>query len=211
MRIINNATEKIPELKKITIIRDINVPKQYEDLNNAEDLFDQLTKGKKELIFVSKEDIQQVIGDLRQIELESEEINKNPIKIPESDLKEIKKNYIDVLTDIFDKFQNFFPEKVTEKELREYIDSISIEELLKKLMPVICNIVYISLSLLYLSIITFPHAVIARYPHEELNPLEIYTDELPIINLFGECIEIMDKTIKKIEYVHKEVNQYAIH
>jgi len=208
---IHNVISKIPELRDLTIFKELNVSDQYEDLEKTDKTFDQLVKVKKELIFYPKEYYTKLFEELKQIELE---IKEKHSKITEEDLRKFGEHLIPFSALVSDKFPHISLENINKQELEEYIGSKEFIDLLKKIIPAIFDLAYIFPSLIYLSVITFPHAVIARYPQNGLNPLEIYTDELPIIRFFGDCTKIMGKVIEKIKCFRKdmqEVNQNAIH
>jgi len=207
---ICDVINKVPKFGDLTIIRELNIPDQYEDLEKTDVMFNDIIKVKKELIFYPEEYIIQLFNELKQIESEIEEKH---IELTEEDLRKFKENFIQFPAELSDKFPQISSEKIDKQELEKYIDSKEFIELLKKIIHMIYDSTYIFPSLIYLSMITFPHAIIARYPQDELNPLKIYTDELPIIRFFGECTKIMEKTIKKIEsmYEIQEVSKHAIH
>jgi len=70
------------------------------------------------------------------------------------------------------------------------------------------EIFYIHLSLFYFAIITFPHAVVTRYPEDKLNPLEIYNERHSLIQLFEDCSELLSETLAKIEKVKGYLKLY---
>jgi hypothetical protein len=48
-----------------------------------------------------------------------------------------------------------------------------------------------------------PHAVKSRYPEEGFNPLEVYTDKLPLTQMFEFFLNSTEKLLKDLEYVLK--------
>lgn len=207
---ICDAINKIPKFGDLTIIKELNIPDQYEDLEKTDVMFNDIIKVKKELLFYPEEYIIQLFNELKQIE---SEIEKAQSELVEEDFQKLKEILLQISDEFCDKFPQISLQKIDKHELEEYISSKEFIELLKKIISAIFDSIYIFPSLIYLSMITFPHAIIARYPQDELNPLKIYTDKLPIIRFFGECTKIMEKTIKKVEsmYEMQEVSEHAIH
>jgi hypothetical protein len=66
--------------------------------------------------------------------------------------------------------------------------------------------VYVSQSLYYLSLITLPHAINTRYPSNNHDPLKFYNLNLPLIQLFNEVMEIMEKTLSKLGNLLTDLN-----
>jgi hypothetical protein len=93
------------------------------------------------------------------------------------------------------------------EKIRKELSALSsdfLRQVIEKIKPLLIDSYCIHLSLFYLSIITFPHAVTARYPNDEINPLEIYRKNFPLVELFKGCAEKMEKIFVKIEHVKAE-------
>jgi uncharacterized protein YajQ (UPF0234 family) len=56
---------------------------------------------------------------------------------------------------------------------------------------------------LFLSLTFSPHAVKSRYPEEGFNPLEVYSDRLPLIQMFKFFLKSAEVFLKDLEYVLK--------
>jgi HEPN domain-containing protein len=67
-------------------------------------------------------------------------------------------------------------------------------------------------NLFYLNLIFSPHSTKSRYPYLEndFNPLEIYTDKMPLIEQLSSYIKITDETLDDLEhiYTHKKLASF---
>jgi len=55
--------------------------------------------------------------------------------------------------------------------------------------------------LFYLYIIFSPHYTKSRYPEGNSNPLEIYTNKMPLVQKLEYFINITEKVISDLEYI----------
>ncbi len=212
---IRKGIEAIPELGNVNLIKLINADKQHEILNKSQEFLDYLNaeKVKENLIFLDNREIMDFIEELNKLESETKELSKkaSSFSIPNEEFNKLKKDILDFLQVLY----KYKPQEV--EKARKDLDNLSLnlmERLLNLILHVIIDSYFIQISLLYLSIITFPHAVTARYPEDNLNPLEIYNRNLPLIQLFEGCVETLEKTLNRIEYVYRtieEVDQNVIH
>jgi len=198
---INEAFKKFPKLKEIKFMKNLDVEKYY---NGAVDLLatiKSLGKERESILFIPKSDIRSVIRELDKLELE--ELDLKHMEFSKKDLNGIKESYIELL----DVFYDFNPQQIEkEKEELEKIITLNLmEELIEVIQSIpIKNFMYVSHSLFYLSLIMLPHAIVARYIDNNYNPLKIYNKNLPLIQLFDDLVEIMEKTLSKLENLLSE-------
>lgn len=192
---LNRAFDAIPRFREASLIKGIDTGEVREYLGKPQKALGSLNQEK--LAFPSKQEISQIITDLKRLELQAEEMKVTPFSISNEEFTTFKQN----VSELLDVFHEYNPQEVekAKKELSALSLSL-LEELLKKLIPLLADFYYLHLSLFCLSILTFPHAVIARYPNDKLNPLEIYKRGFPLIELFRECVEIMEKVLTRIKH-----------
>ena len=54
----------------------------------------------------------------------------------------------------------------------------------------------------YLNLIFSPHSVNSRYPQNDINPLEIYNDKMPLIEQLSTFIKIADETLEDLTIIY---------
>lgn len=80
-----------------------------------------------------------------------------------------------------------------------------INDFFKELKEPNCKIIFCNISLLYLSRIFSPHAIRSRYPQENFNPLDVYNDEMPLVQMLDSFIKITEETLEKLDYLYTEM------
>ena len=153
----------------------------------------------EETLFIQKSKLRFVIQELDNLEseLEGVTINSNEELLKVS-LEESKKASMEIL----DAFYEFSPQKIekVKEDLNIKLDLNLMKEVIRAIQSApIKKAIYVTYSLYYLSLIMLPHAIVTRYPDNNHNPLEIYNKNLPLIQLFGDMVEIMEKTLSKLE------------
>ena len=125
-------------------------------------------------------------------------------RLTENDWEEMKK-------DFFKQFENPNDINFTSSLRKEMDDSkLSIQELetgIKKMYFQIIHLISVLYYLYPLGILTLPHAVIARYPKEDLSPMDIYNLKRPIIKHLPDLIEQHSKALK---ILNKYCNEYYL-
>ncbi|MGB2727105.1 MAG: HEPN domain-containing protein [Halobacteriota archaeon] len=192
---LNEAFKKIPKLKEIKFMKNFDVEKYYKGAVYSLVTIKSLGKERERILFIPKSNIMSVIKELDKLELQ--ELDLKHMEFSKKDLNEAKESYIELL----DVFYNFNPQKI-EKEKEEF-EKIFTLNLMEELIEVIQSMpikdaIYVSYSLFYLSLIMLPHAIVARYPDDNCDPLKLYNQNLPLIQLFDDLVEIMEKTLSKL-------------
>jgi len=113
--------------------------------------------------------------------------------------------------DIFKQFENPNNNNLASSLLKEMDDSkLNIQELETGIKKMYLQMIYLMSVFFYLyplGILTLPHAVIARYPKEDLSPMDIYNQKLPIIKHLPDLIEQHSKALK---ILNKYYNEYYL-
>lgn len=113
--------------------------------------------------------------------------------------------------DIFKLFENPDNNNLASSLQKEMDDSkLNIQELeteIKKLYLQMIHFMSVYFYLYPLGILSLPHAVIARYPKEDLSPMDIYNQKLPIIKHLPDLIYQHSKALK---ILNKYYNEYYL-
>jgi len=194
---IMDANEKVPKLGEAKLIKDLNFRNYHKKI--AEFLTWLGSLSFEETLFIQKSKLRFVIQELDNLEseLEGVTINSNEELLKVS-LEESKKASMEIL----DAFYEFSPQKIekVKEDLNIKLDLNLMKEVIRAIQSApIKKAIYVTYSLYYLSLIMLPHAIVTRYPDNNHNPLEIYNKNLPLIQLFGDMVEIMEKTLSKLE------------
>lgn len=194
--------EKIPQFEKNISKIGFDFEDYYRGIDSSSTMMNSLSKDNRGILCIPKKEIRAIIKEIRNLESAEDKV------ISMSDTEEIEKSSIKIISEIF-KLNKLFPKeiKIAEKELRKFFKSKSNKRILM-------YVIYVNIALFLLSYILVPHAVITRYPdkeyYEEYNPLKIYNRNLPLIQLFNKLVEIVEKTLSKMERLRKEVCKYEI-
>jgi len=109
-----------------------------------------------------------------------------------SNFRLTENNWKKMKNDIFELFENPDNNNLASSLQKEMDDGkLNIQELetgIKKIYLQIIQSISVYIYLYPLGILTLPHAVIARYPKEDLSPMDIYNLKLPIIKHLPDLI-----------------------
>ena len=188
---LNETSRVIPRLKETSLLKDIDFNGVCGVLDRSQNSISTIQAERR---FLSKQEIMQLIGDLNTLEKDV------AIAFDSGPDQEFTDKLRQGLLELLDVLHEYSPQKV--EELKKEVSALSpnfLWGILEKIKPRLIDLYYVVPSLLYLSIITFPHAVTSRYLEAGVNPLETYKKDFPLIELFGECVEVVEKTLVKIE------------
>jgi HEPN domain-containing protein len=151
-------------------------------------------------------EIRQILKEMRE---NNEEIKG--LKKIVSNIRLTEKNWKEMKNDILELFEN--PENnnlasVLQKEMDD--SKLNIQELetgIKKIYLQIIQSISVYIYLYPLGILTLTHAVITRYPKEDMSPMDIYNQELPIIKHLPDLIYQHSKALK---ILNKYYNEYYL-
>lgn len=191
---LEKRLEAFPKLKEVDLIKEIKINKLKNRLDEHQKMFPNENVAWK--ISFSGEELQNIVIDIDKLrdELRREiiiEINEKEIE----NLKEKLYQLLDVFTEI-----NPITVEETKKGLGKVITPQVIIDILKKLP--ISELIFCYLSLFYLSLIFSPHAIRSRYPQENFNPLEVYNEKMPLIQMLDSFIKIAEETLEKLNHVY---------
>jgi HEPN domain-containing protein len=88
-------------------------------------------------------------------------------------------------------------------EFCKYMDSVDNEKefnnlIVKQMLPLLFDLTFVNLTLLFCAIITVQHSTLTRYPDDGINPDTIYTKRLPLVKKQIEFMNLLDKALLKI-------------
>lgn len=153
------------------------------------------------------------ILEIRHI-LEEIRVNNEEMKGLEkivSNFRLTENNWKEMKNDIFKLFENPDNNNLASSLQKEMDDSkLNIQELetgIKKIYLQIIQSISVYIYLYPLGILTLTHAVITRYPKEDMSPMDIYNQELPIIKHLPDLIYQHSKALK---ILNKYYNEYYL-
>jgi hypothetical protein len=196
---LKEGFETLPTLKKISLFETGDADKVYRDTLELQKLLDRLIEERP--IYLSRQEIMQFIESSNRFESDMKELNDRLASARYEDFYEAFDEAGKILPGIIEEIlPDTMDIETIEKETNDAV--LGLTESTKKIrlvMVIILKILYVYLSIFYLSIITFPHAIVSRYPDENFNPLAFYNRELPLIQLFDECSITTNKVLTELE------------
>lgn len=198
--------KKFPKLQETKLFKNFDFEKYYKRAADALTIVEKYYKVKgdslrdikflgeefEKILYTNKEEIISIIEELKSLKLR--DYYSDDVKISKKECTEIKRAIIEVL----DVFYYLNPKKV--EKLREEVEELFTTNLLEEVIKVFLLIpmrdfIYVFQSLYYLSLLMLPHSIVTRYPDNDYNPLTIYNKNLPLIQLFGDMVNIVEKTL----------------
>lgn len=183
--------KKLPKLKHTTLF------KKYEDIGSEKfdemlDKFEFYLKHSNRKI--SDKEMEEIISELINLETEIEnkeiKVNKNEIENFKHLFQEVANTFAEEHPELRENIKREMKkfESLTPELMEEFAVSFSIPQ-------AICNN-----HLLFLSLISCPHAISSRYPYpeHEHNPLMVYTVEHPIIKRFDRLTQITKGVLERM-------------
>lgn len=191
---LNRALGIIPRLAETQMFKNIDTSEVEANIDEWQQSLDSLTPDK--LRHLSQDELIGLISFLRELEARADEISTAPPPVTAADFDDFKETMCELLDTLYE----FDPEEVGKaKQALEVLDMSFLEQLVQTLWALLPSLLYIHFALFCLSTITFPHAVVARYPSSELNPLEIYKKSVPLVDMFGVCVQVMQTVLRKLQ------------
>lgn len=180
----NKQREKIDAIKKIKkdpILKENMIIQKFEikkSENNLKILLKFIVNGK--MSSISKKNLMDLIKDLNEL------LDYTQNFSVDEHFKEFKKQFkwIEVTDDTPDNKKITTEEQLKDRFIETKKDLVDVP--------------FISVSLLYISVITQKHTNISRYPENGKNPLQIYNESHPLIESFMQIIKIMEVVLEKM-------------
>lgn len=179
--------KKIPKLKHTTLL------KKYENVDP--DKFSSIVDNFESYLThpnmdISDEELEKIISELTKLEAEIRN-QKITIEREEESLKLFIRE-VNATREEHPVFPGVY------KKLKK-LESLT-PELMAKFIECWISTIICYLDLLYLSVILCPHAVFSRYPYPkcEHNPLEIYTEEHPLVKRFEQLSNITERVLDRL-------------
>ena len=198
---IKELSSKFPQLKTVTILRNIDIVKLENNCRNFNEFYISINVEKP--LIPSEDDIEKFLQELEEIRKEIKDTTRavKELKIGEEVLEDVKS----FVNEFLDAFHQYSPEEVekAKRNLRELFSDAEfkryMERTLQELFSILFKTLFPLFSLFYLSIISYSHAEISRYPEKDKEPLSLYTEDNPIIKKFNECLQILDETLSEVD------------
>jgi HEPN domain-containing protein len=190
---------KSKKVKEASLIKNLNWLfksrnniQKYEQMFNfsTEDLFD---------ISLSNEQLQTIIDEIQKVNENLKKAVSTEI-VKEGEMSEYRRKVYELL-DVIANVNPNINKNIVKKELDAMITLQLVTSLFETLKEYIIKLAFCSVCLFYLSIIFSPHYVRSRYPEDGLNPLEIYTTNMPLVQKLEYFINLIEGVITDLEYI----------
>ena len=194
---------QLPEFKNTKFAKNLDIENIIKECEESLRKLAEIQKGKIDLIFISKREIRKILKEIGENDNEIEDaiINISNFTLTENEWEEHKK-------DLLKQFEN--PENnnlapLLQKEMN--VSGLNIQEVetaIKKMYMQSFHWMSVSNYLYHLGIITLPHAVITRYPKDNLSPTKIYNQNLPVVRLLPDLIDQHSYALKILNKYYDE-------
>lgn len=179
---------QLPEFKNTEFVKNLDIDSKIKECEDSLRKLAEIQKGKIDLIFISKREIRKILKEIGENDDEIEDaiMNISNFTLTENEWEEHKK-------DLLKQFEN--PENnnlvsLMQKEMD--VNDLNIQEIetaIKKMYMQLFHLMSVSNYLYSLGIIALPHAIISRYPKDNLSPTKIYNQNLPVVRLLPDLID----------------------
>lgn len=191
--------EAFPKLKEVDLIKEIEINRLKTGLKEYQKVFSDMTRD----IPSSLEELQNIVDEINKLKDETGEEIIRGIEINEKEI-ESQREKIYQLLNAFSEINPSVVEEEKEK-LKRVFTPKAINDSLKRLSKPISELIFCYSSLFYLSLIFSEHAIKSRYPEDDLNPLEVYNEKMPLVQMLDSFIKIAEETIEKLNHVYEEI------
>lgn len=190
---IEDDAKKNPQLLEIEFFSELM------DIDNKNEFEKQLKEiervraNKKKIIHLTSRKITTIIRHINHVRKAFTDAEKKlkTEEMPDSIFLEGKRQVIKW----YETLEKTYPEAAMAKKIFEELDAKPlVESVLKPLTFATIKICCVYYSLYYLACVTFPHAIISRYPQDGIKPTKLYTNRLPVVKMLPELIKIQ-KTV----------------
>jgi len=188
--------ERFPKLKEVDLIKEIEVNKLKNGLEEYQKVFSNIIRD----IPSSMEELQSIVTEINKLKEEMGEEIISGIEINEKEIESQKGKFYQLL-DAFSEINSTVAEE-EKKRLNKAFTPDAIKDILKKLSKPLSEFIFCYSSLFYLSLIFSPHAIKSRYPEDNFNPLEVYNEKMPLVQMLDSFIRIAEETLEKLNHVY---------
>lgn len=201
---------RLPELKETKIVKNFNLERNIRQLNRYLSNIKKIKKDKRDLIYISSWDIRRILKEIKEIESAKKEFEKvrsniSNLKISERASNKMKKELIELYSSL-SKYDS-----IRVEEAKNDLEKIDLKQLaessIKSFFEPIGFILFLSIALYYLAIVTLPHSSLTRYPQNDLTPVNLYTKKLPIVKKLPELCEVQDNVLNELKLFTKKLEE----
>jgi len=156
-----------------------------------------------------------VVTALRQANSHLKELEKlknQNIDITDKDALEFRNEMLKVIREIKNEFKNYLsPQEIEAENKIKKLDIYTIKEFLEESSKL--GLLLGSLSKLieiFYSLATpiYFHASLARYPRDNFNPLEFYTEDYPLVKYFNSIVKVQEKALECFDEVLDRLSNF---
>lgn len=190
--------EKLPDFRNTEFVTNLDIQSKEEECDKVLRKLEETQKGKKDLVFISNEEI---VKCLDKIQINERDIKEGISEIAKFELTEQMWN--ECKNEIIAQLNNSNNKEISHHIEEEFNNSgltiQQIEDMIKKMHSGTIHFFSFLHPLYLLAVITLPHSVLTRYPQKDLHPQEIYTQELAVIQKLPDLFKVHSKALKDLE------------
>ena len=197
IELLESIDDNLTFLSEHPVFKEIDLKDYRKEVESSVKFFDELHQ--YDLVNIDETELDEILDSLREME-------NIDFKLP----LDFDKNFKALLLDQASWFEKFNSEGENQsKSIREILKDENEYQKFKKSCIDYCKIalelLYCQMCLMYCSFLTIRHSSATRYPNfkEETNPLDIYTDDLPIVKMQKAFLEHLEKAISKLIHISK--------
>ena len=202
----NDHLKLFPELGEVGFIENFNIKREIRQFDFFLSYINKIRHDKNKLIHMSSWDISRFLREMEKgkKDIEKEMQNLSKFRMNDKTLKKMNHNFFDLYNVVL-KYNPVYAEEL--KNDFEKLDSKKLEIYIKNYFGLTYLGMSLSISLYYLAIITLPHVSITRYPENDMTPLKIYTQRLPIVKKLPELSNIHNNALSEFKILNKKLKE----
>lgn len=195
---LSRDLDQLPDLKNTEFAINLDLPDKIESCDIELRKIAEIKNGKDDLIFISK---QEIVDIVKKLENSEKEIKEEMSKIENFELtEEMWDEQKDELKKQLSIPNNKEFTSYIEKELANSNSTLKeMETAIKQMYLIVSYVLLVTEPLYHLAVITLPHSVITRYPQNRFYPTKKYTDRLAIVRNLPLLLNVQSKTLKYLE------------
>lgn len=197
---------QLPEFKNTEFVKNLDIESIIKEYEKSLRKLAEIQNGKNDLIYISRREIRKILKEIdeKDNEIEDAILDISNFTLTENEWEEQKKDFLKQ----FENIENNNLVSLLQIEMDgNGLNIQEVETAIKKYYMQFLHSMSVLNYLYILGIITLPHAVITRYPKDNLSPTKIYNQNLPIIKLLPDLIEQHSKALKML---NKYYNEYYL-
>ncbi|WP_062262877.1 HEPN domain-containing protein [Methanoculleus bourgensis] len=199
---VKEAIDTVPEMKRVVEITEFDITPLVDGIRMIVTSLNELSNDHKMYRDLPIEDLMNILRYIQENESQITQIH-NAIQennLPVADLLTLKKEAHLKMEPIYAAYPEHGDD--LKKGVEDLMDLFTQKKFWREVIGPCCDFGGAMISLLGLSFVMQPHAIAARYPEEDFDPLEFYTPDLPLIHALPSLYRIADRSIDRLHRLY---------